>query len=411
MIKVLRSIKYRLFSAYAEFYAFLHPKKGKYTADTNRVLIAACGGMGDGLMAAQMLRELIDLYQKQGKKVTLVCSKDEYTAYVLTLDTNSIEFEACDWNKLEEPYAVAKKVSQRNYDEMVSIVRWNSYGMLYLLAKIRANQKLATFQDTGDSFTRTHRRMTLARRLVDRAFLFSDDTSEKTELRKLAETAGASHYQIATSFIPKQCSYTPPSDNYVTIAIDSNDIRRRWDIQKFIALARKLLEKYPYDIIFTGSKVAPDTLRSVEEAFKNNDRIKIAVGTTTLSQFVELLRGSNFHVGVDSGSIHIAASVGTLAFCLTGVWEGQTYFPYIVEEPDRRTAVPIPVYRKDIEAKELPCFACKRHGGYGHNNRTCAVRCKKGQACLCLDNISVEDVLSVICKSFEEGNAIICKEP
>ena len=387
----------RMTAVYVALYAFFHPKKNAgEKSDTGRVMIAANGGLGDGLMAAQMIGKLIEHYRQQKKQITLVCGKEEFTAFRMTLDLTQVEYVPCNWNNYAEPLAAAKKLAGSAYDELAAILTWTPWGFVYLLTKIAARRKCALFQDSGDRFTMCRVKYLLVKRALDIMVPLTDRSSAKTELRRLAESVGAGHYKITIPYIPRQCGYAAPSDDYITICVDSNDVRRRWEIEKFIALTRRLLDRYDYDIIIAGSQLPEAQLAKVKEAFQDCGRVKVAVGMTTLPEFIELLRGSRFHVGIDSGSIHIAASVGTQAFCLTGVWEGVTYFPYVVEEESGDTATPVVIYRGDADVDELPCFACKRHGGYGHGNRACRARCEKGEPCLCLDRIEVDRVMASI---------------
>ena len=397
MGRVRSAILRRMAAIYVALYAFFHPKKSAgEVSDTGRVMIAANGGLGDGLMAAQMVGKLIEHYRQQQKQITLVCGKEEFTAFQMTLDLDQVEYVPCNWNNYAEPLAAAKKLAGSAYDELVAVITWTPWGSVYFLSKIPARRKCALFQDSGDRFTMCRVRYLLANRALDTMVPLTDRSSAKTELRRLAESVGTGHYRIKIPYIPRQFAYAAPSDDYITICVDSNDVRRRWEIEKFIALTRWLLDRYDNDVVIAGSKLPEAQLAKVKEAFQDCGRVKVAVGMTTLPEFIELLRRSRFHVGIDSGSIHIAASVGTQAFCLTGVWEGVTYFPYVVEEESGDTATPVVIYRGDVDVSELPCFACKRHGGYGHGNRACRARCEKGEPCLCLAYIKTEDVIKMI---------------
>ena len=404
MGRIRSAILRRMTAVYVALYAFFHPKKSTgEVSDTGRVMIAANGGLGDGLMAAQMVGELIVHYRRQQKQITLVCGKEEFTAFQMTLDLTRVEYVPCNWN-YAELLAVGKKLARSTYDELAAILTWTPWGFVYFLTKIAARRKCALFQDSGDRFTMCRVKYLLAKRALDTTLSLSDRSSAKTELRRLAESVGVEHYRIKTPHIPRQCAYAAPSDDYITICVDSNDVRRRWEIEKFIALTRRLLDRYGHDVIIAGSNLPEAQLSQIKEAFQDCGRVKVLVGMTTLPEFIELLRGSRFHVGTDSGSIHIAASVGTLAFCLTGVWEGVTYFPYTVEEEGGDTATPVVIYRGDADVDELPCFACKRHGGYGHGNRACRARCEKGEPCLCLDRIEVDRVMASIQKYRGKGD-------
>ena len=183
------------------------------------------------------------------------------------------------------------------------------------------------------------------------------------------------------------------------MTVDSNNKSRRWSHDKFIQLVKMLLNEYEYNVVLLGNKLPDFELKQYKITFADTPRVKIYIDKTDINIFVELLRNSQFHIGVDSGSIHVAASVGTQAFCLTGKWDGNRLFPYQLEEHTDGTIEPICIFWQDADS--LSCYGCAYRGIYGWKNRECYVRCKKRQGCLCLERIQVDDVIKVINKTIK----------
>lgn len=88
--------------------------------------------------------------------------------------------------------------------------------------------------------------------------------------------------------------------------------------EQYALLVDNLLRSYPYDIYCTGGTLANEVYHYCYERIKDKNRFFNFAAKTTVIEWFELIRGAVFHIGVDSGSIHVAASVGTQAFVL---WE------------------------------------------------------------------------------------------
>ena len=86
---------------------------------------------------------------------------------------------------------------------------------------------------------------------------------------------------------------------------------RRWPVQSFAALADKLIENINARILIFGveseNAVAEDVLSFVE----NKDKVVNLAGKTTLSQLSGLLEKCQYLVTNDTGTMHLAAALGT----------------------------------------------------------------------------------------------------
>lgn len=207
---------------------------------------------------------------------------------------------------------------------------------------------------------------------------------EFQRLKMLIQLFGEKDYKTAIHYIqPQTLKTNTERQPYITIAMDSMCTQRRWKKEQYALLVDNLLRSYPYDIYCTGGTLANEVYHYCYERIKDKNRFFNFAAKTTVIEWFELIRGAVFHIGVDSGSIHVAASVGTQAFCLVGVWDGKRALPYVTDKEDKRTCSPVCVYREDIN--DLKCYACKVYGGrYGVGNTICYKTCQKGEACLCL---------------------------
>lgn len=95
-----------------------------------------------------------------------------------------------------------------------------------------------------------------------------------------------------------------------------NHINRRWEPQKFAALADKLVEKYNANIFIFGG---PDEQNLKEEIvrFSVSDKV-ISVNTKNLGQTAALIKRMNVFVSNDSSLMHVASALGLKVVAIVG---------------------------------------------------------------------------------------------
>lgn len=364
-------------------------------SQTGNVLVVSDGFMGDGLLKAH---SVIKKLQENYKTVTLICSPAEWMAYKLVLDTaqiRGIQYNSkYDFGYSNLENVVEKSVTDVNYDCAITLSERNSLWMTYIIMKVQARRRITLFYRGIPKRSYNRVKYLFLKSIVDKSLPHIDDAWKMIANKKLIKELGLKEDKTKIVRIPVQCNYTFPANNYITLSVDSSNKTRRWNLDKYICLIKTLLHKYEYNIILLGNNVSDYELEQYKSEFIDIPRVKNYIDKTDIKEFVELIRNSHFHIGVDSGSIHIAASVGTLAFCLTGKWDGKRVFPYCIEESTEGTTEPICIFRRDVN--KLPCYGCAYKGIYGWGNRECRNRCKAGQNCLCLEQIQVDDVIKEI---------------
>lgn len=366
-----------------------------------RILIMSGGHMGDALTGAQGIGALLEHYAREGKTVHFACASSLWAGYKMVLDLSKTVNTNNDYKGFLQFKSTIETLQKYSYDQVI-IIQFRG-GMLSLLACLSAKRKtIIKYQNFNNSIGEKVRDIAM-NMLADEVIEYPYDMKERQRVQEWVKRLGAESYRTGISYIDKQCDYQCPFINYITISVDSSCMSRRWPTKKFIALIKRILDRFDHDVILTGSNLPEEQIRSFEEAFRDCERVKNMVGKMSLQEWVELLRGAKFHIGVDSGSIHVAASVGTQAFCLAGQWDGARIFPYEIEEQTENTVDPICIYRSDVEPDRLACRYCAAKREYGWGDEECLARCRAGEPCLCLERIEVEDVMRAIEQAREAG--------
>ncbi|MGQ9630796.1 MAG: glycosyltransferase family 9 protein [bacterium] len=109
-----------------------------------------------------------------------------------------------------------------------------------------------------------------------------------------------------------------PSDVKVLIApgCSKKQPARRWDIRKFAAVGDRLAERCGAKVFLVGGRGDLDDAESVAEAMKHKPAV--AAGLFGIGEFAALAEMSDLLIGLDTGTTHIAAAVGTPVVALYG---------------------------------------------------------------------------------------------
>lgn len=399
LIKYLRQIRFVL------FVILKRRKPNKKTDKENNVLLVPGGHMGDVLVEISAWQSIIEHYQQQGKQIYILSTKIAWNVFQMTMDTNKLHYfegdccvDGTGWslNVARKLFSSFKTIY---FDTIIGHLRDN-YSQ-FIINAIPARQKYIILPQI---FCDGVQGKIISRICADtgtKKVIRSPGISETEYWKQLLHILKIPNNYLHIMPIPKHCEKPMRQGKYVTISVDSLNPIRRWPTESFVELIAWLLENYKYDVCITGQKVSSDELSKYNQ-FTSDKRFFNLVNQVSFNEWVELIRGAQFHIGVDSGSIHIAASVGTQAFCLAGVWHGMEFMPYHLAEIEN-TKKPICIYREDVSIDTLNCYGCAAKRGYGYGNAECLAQCRASQPCLCLSKITPDDVMAAIHHAQETG--------
>ncbi len=160
-------------------------------------------------------------------------------------------------------------------------------------------------------------------------------------------------------------------------------LARRWDAEKFAAVADRLHEECGAQMVLVGS--AGDDTNAVKTAIKTPP-IDLG-GQTSLAQLAVVLRAADLFIGADSGVMHIAAAVGTPVVAIFGPSNPDAWGPWTPGG-------------KSIVVRSAPeCSPCS-YVGHGVGLRHgCAAR-------TCMRMVTVEDVMAAA-RALLNGDSVV----
>lgn len=399
-----KKVKLILSKAIAFVYIFIlnlfHTRK---KVNSGKVLIIAAGHMGNAILDIDAIMALKNFFRKKNKKVYLLCSLTVWETFDLIADMSDFYYieNAYPYGEngtdFRNVYRAVSKIRQLEFEKII-VTLSNAPLAHYIVAASVHNESWGVF----DNVKHTHGsiRYYFERKYTNKVFA-PIDLHETQRLKMLIKRIGVENYEVQIHYIERKGAFETIQQPYITIAMDSMCMERRWPRESFKELMKLLLDKYPYDICCTGGIKANDIYKYCSIDMEHAHRIHNYAGKTNINEWIELIRGAVLHIGVDSGSIHVAASVGTQAISLSGVWDGKRSLPYHVDIENENTCLPVCVYRDDVDVKKMPCYACKAYGGrYGRGNTECYKKCQAGNPCLCLQSITPKTVMRAVTDYF-----------
>ncbi len=182
------------------------------------------------------------------------------------------------------------------------------------------------------------------------------------------------------------------SADYCVVVPGAQDKARRWEVEKFTKIISYILCTYNLSVILSGAEDEEKIGKVIKSHFNEEKRVINLIGKTSFDVLFSIISESKFVFGNDTGTIHIAASLGIPSLCLM-TYKDKGFHPYVLDIVRSDDYVP-----RGIWAKQTPyCADCliassmQRHK-IVCKNMHCVDDIFDGKPFNCLSEIRVEDV-------------------
>ena len=163
---------------------------------------------------------------------------------------------------------------------------------------------------------------------------------------------------------------------YYIISIGASDNRRKWPVEKYGEVARRISrESTLLPVVCGGKSDMPDALRLIDLL---NFEVLNLTGSTSLSELCEIIRNARFLIGNESASVHLASAVHTDSICILGGGHFGRFVPY----SEKLSGIkPIPV------SYPMECYGC---------NWSCTINHNCEETWPCIDLVSIRSVKDAV---------------
>lgn len=184
---------------------------------------------------------------------------------------------------------------------------------------------------------------------------------------------------------------------YFVMCPGSSKMEKCWPIDRFAEVADYLIDTYGVNVHLCGGADEKHFEEELMALVKHKSKIVSHIGSTTFTEWSSIVQYADLVIGNDSATMHLAAAHRRKAICIAGVYDKYQFFPYKVDMLDEGDRLPITVL------KDMPCEYCRTIGyDAGYGNPECAKKIKSNQCALCIDAITVDEVIEIIDKLMRE---------
>jgi ADP-heptose:LPS heptosyltransferase len=180
----------------------------------------------------------------------------------------------------------------------------------------------------------------------------------------------------AAAPVPKELAGRP----YFLLAPGASNAIRRWPVDNFAEVGKRLHEKTGWTCVICGSAAERPVGSRLATKLRGN-AIDLT-GRTSVAELVSLVAGARFLLTNESGPLHIAALMATPALVVAGGGHFGQFVPYPEGQLD---AACLP----QTVARRMPCFGC---------DWNCIYPLVKHQPAPCVAEVSCDEVWELICR-------------
>jgi heptosyltransferase-2/heptosyltransferase-3 len=312
------------------------------------LLICAGGGIGDSLLSTVVARAL----RSRSERVDAMTLPGHREALLRVPDLDDV---LVDDGRNERD--LARELAARSYD--AAVVTWATpriarvaqaaripvrVGQARRLYSFRFTKRVTVRSELGDVTTHW------TQILLDYARALGCDTAD-TFPRFVPTPEDEDEAAALRSQLVPERAYAIV---HVANAVASR--RGRWPLEGWVSLVRAIQTRYGLPVVLGGSQAD----RAMVEPIAANTGARVVAGRVSIGGFGALTKGARFFAGISTGSMHVAAAVGTPT---AGI------FPFQTDVPDRwsphgpRTAVVRATYpcRPGERKETCPDYACVAH--------------------------------------------------
>lgn len=305
----------------------------KFKSEKEKVLLLIePGGIGDYILIRPYLKFIKQSPKYKDFKVVYL-SKDSYIDFVRAYDSEHLDLiipystKDLDENRDYRKYLV-NKINSLNVDTILNlrtiiVPNHPDWGVRKKIIKnIKANHKIANVIKLKNS-----------KKYEKKLNIYTDLIYSKNDFIFEFERHRLFFEKFLGINIPKQNTsfeniLASIDKNTVLISMGSLSEYREYPVDKCIILINKLLSVTNYKFALLGTQNQSENNLAIIKGVNNSDRVINLAGKTNITQLPDILKKCAFFIGTESGTVHIANSVGCKTICLSNGSYYKRYHPY-----------------------------------------------------------------------------------
>lgn len=357
--------------------------------DTKNILIVFQQIFGDAIVLTSSLQGYVDLYVMQGYSVTLLC-RPVIAQFLVQIAyvPKEIKIETVDFKRIVEDFSYYREcVNEYEKFADIVVVPGTSLSAEVLCTSLQSKRRVGLVGAINRIWPP---QMVLYKKMAYTEFVKPEIGLMMIQHhRYLLNYLGNKSFKGKLPYLKEQRRII--KGDYCVISPGASTFVKCWPIQRYIALIDKLIEDYDLDVHLCGGASEKIFTETIFRECKHTDKLFDHVGKTSFSEWSSIVQYAKLVVGNDSATLHIAAATRRNAICIAGIYDKFQFFPYQVDELDDGDKLPMAIY------VDKSCVFCRAKGYYhGYGNAACKKAILNGGCVLCINDISLEQVVKEI---------------
>lgn len=363
----------------------------KSNSGKKKILIVFQQIFGDSIVIADSLKEYTKIYPIQDGYEVVLLARPSVLAFMkenLCLPSD-IQYRSLDFKKYLEDYTYFRLCNKEFYDKVCTIiVPGTSLSAEIFAASCNVERKvgLVRSSDVKGGFVTT---------LFSKIAYTETVRPNKEDMmlqrhRLLLNYLGATEYKAKLPvLLPKD--KVIDEQRYCVLCPGSSKMEKCWPTERFAKVADYIVENYDMNVHLCGGQEEAVFEKLICSRMRHPERVVSHIGKTSFSDWSSIVQHADLVVGNDSATMHLAAASRRKAICIAGVYDKYQFFPYKVDVLEKGDRLPNTVI------KDMPCEWCRTIGyDAGFGNAECKKRINADKCALCIDAITVQDVINQV---------------
>lgn len=376
---------------YSDAVLSLFIKKPKYKhSKKKKVLIIYNLAFGDGVIFRCSLIYLRKIYPKNKYDITLICQKGIDKLY----DKDDIfdKIIAIDCNKatvnLKERIKNFKIIRENYYDIIIDPVGIFEYTTNVLYTRFAVGNKKIGYIDNNSKVYISRRKIKkIYNRIIE---LDKKDVSLLEYYNIFFNKLAGKENKIPLGFQKLKTTPTKlelPKDYFIIFPSASIGLKR-WPINRFAELAKKVYQKTNMTLVLVGTQTDLEAINELVEQLDTSIPYLNLVLKTSLNDYIDIIKKAKLVITNDTSAYHIAVIEEVNCALIAGAYTYDRYALY--DFPNK-------------EKYKRPCVIVKDKSCKNCNNR-CPYLNKDDKTWPCLNEITVNYAFKKIEKLLDENN-------
>lgn len=330
--------------------------------NNKRILISRTDSIGDVLLTLPICEWL----KKKYPEVTLLFLGRTYTQSII--EAYDFVDEVINWDTIQSLPTVDRMAAFRALNVDVIVHIFPNKDIASLAKKVKIPTRIGTSHRSFHLLTCNHRlnftrkNSNLHEAQLNFELLKPFGLKQIPTLEEINQSTAAFH-PSAVELPQNVQSFISQHSKYVILHPKSQGSALEWPIEKYVQLAKKLVEK-GYGVAYTGTDKEGVNFRG---NITTSENIMDTTGLMTLEQLMRFIQQASGIVACSTGPLHIGGFLGIKSI---GLFSN----------------------RKPIHPGRWHAIGSDAH--YIVNDENCEL-CKKGKPCKCIENIEVERVATL----------------